>query len=229
MKLQVFRFIFPILLLIPVLLPAQRWQYLQELPKDTAAVAVPRARDNRMHVRYTGINRILPTCNIMQFGGNMGLASIGLGWDYGSRGEWETDVLFGYIPKNEGDKSYATLTLKETYVPWSISLGGGVAFEPLSAGIYFNSILSRDFWVRAPEKYPYGYYGFSTKIRLNVFVGEGITFTLPQYGRGTNAESVTLFYEFGATDLYVISGVTNRYLKFWDIFGISFGLKVKLI
>ena len=214
--------------IFPVCANGQRINYIKGLPKDTVTVWKTRRLDKRQDVRYRGLNRIIPTYNILQFAGNMGLVSLGFGWDYGCRGQWETAVLLGYVPRNDGEKSYATFTLKETFVPWSISLGERVAFEPLSAGLYLNSILSRDFWVREPDKYPYGYYGFSTKIRLNLFVGEGITFYTPSH-KESAVRSVTLFYELGATDLYVISSATNKYLGFWDLFGLSFGIKVKLV
>ena len=42
-------------------------------------------------------------------------------------------------------------------------------------------------------------------------------------------KAASLFYEFGTADMYLISKATNRYLKFWDIFGVSFGVKVKVI
>ena len=220
------------LLLCLMLLPAgarvQGINYIKGLPKDTVTVWKTRRLDKRQDVRYRGLNRIIPTHNVLQFAGNMGLVSLGFGWDYGCRGQWETAVLLGYIPRNDGEKSYATFTLKETFIPWSISLGEKVAFEPLSAGLYLNSILSRDFWVREPDKYPYGYYGFSTKMRLNLFVGEGITLYTPSH-KESAIRSVTLFYEFGATDLYVISSATNKYLGFWDLFGLSFGIKIKLV
>lgn len=215
-------------LMIPLCAEGQRINYIKGLQKDTVTVWKERRLDKRQDVRYRGLNRIIPTHNILQFAGNMGLVSLGFGWDYGCRGQWETAMLFGYIPRNDGEKSYATFTIKETFIPWSISLSERVAFEPLSTGLYFNSILSRDFWVREPDKYPYGYYGFSTKMRLNLFVGEGVTFYTPSH-KESAIRSVTLFYEFGATDLYVISSATNKYLGFWDLFGLSFGIKVKLV
>lgn len=206
----------------------QSLQYVKSLPKDTVHIEKTRKNDPRRHIKYRGINRIIPTMNLAQVGGNMGLVSIGLGWDHGCRGQWETAAMFGFIPKEEGEKSYVTFTLKETFIPWSVSLGEYLAFEPLTCGIYFNSILSRDFLVREPDKYPKGYYGFSTKIRLNLCVGESITF-YPKRGEDHILKSATIFYEFGTTDIYFISGVTNRHLKFWDLYGLSFGIKVKLI
>ena len=217
-----------VLIFCSSLLHAQKIDYIKSLPKDTVKVADQRARDKRIHIKYNGANRIIPTMGIVQFAGNMGLVSVGAGWDHGSRGQWETSLLAGLIPKEEGRKRYITVTVKETYIPWSIQINDRYSFEPLTCGLYLNSIISRDFWVREPDYYPNSYYGFSTKIRANVFIGESLTFyTAPR--SACLLRYASLFYEFGTADMYIISKATNKYLKFWDIFGLSFGLKVKVI
>ena len=216
-----------VLIFISGFLYAQPSAYIKSLPKDTVKVTDGRTQDKRLHIKFTGVNRIIPTMYIAQFAGNMGLVSIGLGWDHGARGQWETALLAGFIPKEEGHKKYATVTVKETFTPWSIRVNDSFAFEPLTCGLYFNSIISRNFWVKEPDHYPNSYYGFSTKIRANVFIGECFTFYTSK--KNTLLRYASLFYEFGTADMYVISKATNKYLKFWDIFGVSFGVKVKVI
>ena len=216
-----------VLVFIAGFLHAQPSAYMKSLPKDTVKVADGRAKDIRLHIKYKGVNRIIPTMAIAQFAGNMGLVSVGVGWDHGARGQWETSLLAGFLPREEGRKRYITATLKETYTPWSIQVNDRFSFEPLTCGLYFNSILSRDFWVKEPDHYPSSYYGFSTKIRANVFIGESFSFYTAR--SGSLLRYASLFYEFGTADMYVISKATNKYLKFWDIFGLSFGVKVKLI
>ena len=207
-------------------LRAQSVDWLKSLPRDTVQVTDQRVKDKRLHIKYTGTNRFLPTMGIVQFAGNMGLVSVGAGWDHGTRAQWETSLLAGLIPKEEGRKRYITITLKESYIPWSIQVNDRFSFEPLTCGLYLNSIISRDFWLLEPDHYPNSYYGFSTKIRANLFIGESLTFyTAPHSGNLVRYAS--LFYEFGTADMYIISKATNRYLKFWDIFGLSFGVKLK--
>lgn len=206
----------------------QHIDYIKSLQKDTVSIVQQGDPDKRIHIRYKGINRIIPTIAIGQFAGNMGLVSVGAGWDHGARAQWETALMAGIIPKEEGKKSYVTVTLKETFTPWSIQMSNRWSFEPLTCALYFNSIISRDFWVREPEHYPKSYYGFSTKIRANISIGESITF-YTRREKGSLLRYTSLFYEFGTADMYIISKATNKYLKFWDIFGISFGVKMKLI
>ena len=78
----------------------------------------------------------------------MGLLSFGTGWDYGKRNQWETDLLLGFIPKYSSKKAKVTMTLKQNYMPWSINLGKGFSTEPLSCGLYLNTVFGNQFWVR---------------------------------------------------------------------------------
>lgn len=229
MRLWIFKTLYiAVFMLCSANLYAQKIDYIKSLPKDTVQAMDHRPRDKRMHIKYIGTNRIIPTMGITQFAGNMGLVSLGAGWDHGLRGQWETSLLAGMIPKEEGRKRYITVTVKETYIPWSIQVNDRCSFEPFTCGLYLNSIISRDFWVREPDHYPNSYYGFSTKIRANIFIGESLTFYTAPY-RARLLRYASLFYEFGTADMYVISKATNKYLKFWDIFGVSFGVKVKVI
>jgi hypothetical protein len=116
------------------------------------------------------------------------------------------------------------MTLKQNYMPWSINLGKGFSTEPLSCGLYLNTVFGNQFWVSEPERYPKGYYGFSSKVRIHVFMGQRLTYDIDP-NRRFLAKSVTFFYEISTCDLYLISGVTNSYLRPRDYLSLSFGLK----
>lgn len=180
--------------------------------------------DNRVHRFRRNWERIIPTHSKIQYAGNMGLLSFGTGWDYGKRNQWETDVLLGFIPKYSSKKAKVTMTLKQNYMPWSINIGKGFSTEPLACGLYMNTVFGNQFWVNEPERYPKGYYGFSSKVRFHVFMGQRLTYDIdPQ--RRFMAKSVTFFYEISTCDLYVISAVNNSYLRPRDYLSLSFGLK----
>ena len=180
--------------------------------------------DRRVHRFRKNWERIIPTHSKIQYAGNMGLLSFGTGWDYGKRNQWETDLLLGFIPKYSSKKAKVTLTLKQNYMPWSINLGKGFSTEPLSCGLYLNTVFGNQFWVSEPERYPKGYYGFSSKVRIHVFMGQRLTYDIDP-NRRFLAKSVTFFYEISTCDLYLISGVTNSYLRPRDYLSLSFGLK----
>ena len=69
--------------------------------------------DKRVHRYRKHWAALIPTQFIIQNAGNMGVVSAGLGWDYGNRRQWETDLLFGYIPAHQSTRGKLTMTLKQ--------------------------------------------------------------------------------------------------------------------
>lgn len=191
----------------------------------TVSSVAGNAHDKRGYHYRQQWQSLIPTHAKLQYAGNMGALSLGLGWDYGRKNQWETDVLFGYLPKHESKRSKITFTLKQNYIPWSIDLKHGYALEPLTCGLYVNTVFGDEFWVKEPDRYPKGYYGFSSKIRFHIFAGQRITFTLPEDNH--LAKELTFFYEFSTCDLQVVSAFTNSYLKPKDFLCLSIGLKMQ--
>lgn len=183
--------------------------------------------DRRVNRYRRAFSSLIPTNMLMQFYGDMGLVSMGVGWDYGKRGEWETDLLLGVIPKYNSSETKMTLTLKQTYTPWSFYLGSHFSLEPLTCGLYFNTVFSEHFWTKEPERYPSGYYGFSTRIRSHIFLGQGLTYEIP-HNRRLFTKAVTAFYEISSCDIYIISAFGNSYLRPSDYLKLSFGLKFQI-
>lgn len=195
----------------------------------TGAQAQEQTRHERTVEHYkSSWDKLIPRYSKLQFAGSMGFLSAGIGWDYGRAKHWETDVLIGFVPAFKHDDTKITFTVKQNYMPWKINFSERFMFEPLACGLYINMIFSDNFWARAPIKYPNNkYYSFSTRIRTNVFLGERITFNLNPQKRIN--QSITLFYELSTNDLYIISAVSNHYIKLKDILGLSFGVKVQFL
>lgn len=182
----------------------------------------------RRITRYQNLwQSLIPSYTKIQYAGSMGLISIGTGWDYGKNNQWETDIFVGFVPKYSTESVKFTLTLKQNFIPWNLRLNDHFRLDPLTCGVYFNTVFGEEFWVSEPDKYPSGYYPFSTKLRLNIFVGQRITFQIPQE-RLQFAKSVTFFYEISTNELYLISAIQNSYLKPKDYLGLSLGLKFQL-
>ena len=89
---------------------------------DSIAPAVKEHRwDKRKHLRYDERwERLKPTHLKWQYAGGMGLNSVGVGWDYGRRCQWETDFQVGFLPAKYAEKFRLTFTVKQNYIPWSI-------------------------------------------------------------------------------------------------------------
>ena len=176
---------------------------------------------------------LIPTHFVIQNAGNMGVVSAGVGWSYGKRRQWETDLLFGYIPKHDSSRGKLTTTLKGNYIPWDIDLSsisakvpeGRWNVEPLTTSLYINTVYGHEFWKSQPGRYPDKYYEFmSTKFRLNLAIGQRITFNIPENKRKRHSR-MSLFYEVGTCDLYVRSMFQSGDVKLKDVLGLSIGLK----
>ena len=197
----------------------------------TAADTLPVApKYERRISRYRSAwQSLIPTQFILQNAGNMGLLSLGIGWNYGRRDQWETHLLVGRMPKYRSTRGKMTMTLKETFIPWRIGIGKGWDVEPLTTGLYINTVYGHEFWKSQPNRYPDKYYEFmSTKFRLNVFLGERITKTVPN-NRRKFIKSITGFYELSTCDLYIRSMIQDSSVHLNDIVGLSLGVKLQFM
>lgn len=223
MKLFIFELLKTCLITLVIVVSASERGTAENLRTEAGAVRLERKLE-----RYKeGWSRLIPRYQKVQYAGSMGLISLGVGWDYGKKKQWETDLFLGYLPRFDGDKGHVTITLKENYIPWKLNFKKDrLSFEPFTASLYMNKIFGNEFWSREPDKYPDGYYGVATNFRFNIAFGQRIDFKMRPLGL---SEHLTLFYEFGTNDLYIISYFTNRYLKIPDIFNLSLGIKFQFL
>jgi hypothetical protein len=182
----------------------------------------------RIKKTQTFWQQLIPSHAKIQYAGGIGLVSAGIGWDYGLSNRWETDLMMGFIPSYSTDRAKVTFTLKQNFLPWNNQrLNDKVSIDPLSCGLAVNSIIGNEFWAGEPDKYPNGYYNFSTKFRFWIYIGQRITFHIPEERRFF-ARSVTAFYEISSNDLYLLNAFTNSYLKPTDYLRLAFGLKFQI-
>lgn len=172
---------------------------------------------------------MIPTQFVIQNAGNMGIASMGFGWNYGNRKRWETDCMIGYIPRHQTSRGKLTMTVKENYIPWSLTLYKGYSIEPMTASIYLNTVYGHEFWKTQPGRYPDRYYEFmSTKFRLNIALGQRFTRQIPLEKR-KGCKSISLFYEISTCDLYIRSKIMDHDVPLKDIIGLSLGIKLQTL
>ncbi len=190
------------------------------------------AYEQRIQRYKRGWSKLIPDYSKLQYAGGMGMLSVGVGWDYGKNRQWETDVFMGFVPRFTGKHGHATFTVKENYYPWEIGLSPirnttAWTLEPLSLSLYVNKIFGNgEFWTKQPDKYPDKYYVLATNLRFNLAVGQRINLAVrhPHF-----AHTVSVFYEVGTNDLYLICAIQNKTLKLHDIFSLSLGLKFQFL
>ncbi len=169
---------------------------------------------------------IIPRTVVVQYAGNIGAVSAGAEWSYGKNGRWGTSLLFGYLPKHHSDCAKGTVTLKQRFTPFNIRVKENIDFRPLECGIFFNTIMNGEFWIAEPDKYPKGYYGFATRVRSNIFIGQRFDFLLPAKYK-CNIKSLSVYYELSTSDFHICSYFPNyKYLDLSDLFCLGVGMKM---
>lgn len=182
------------------------------------------------HNRYVKFwNSLIPNFTRLQFAGSVGLVNIGLGWEYGQKRQWETDLMFGLVPKYDSDDSKVTFTIRQTYIPWEKKLTRkGMTFQPLACGVFLNSVLNSDYWSHTPNRYPTAnYYWFSSKIRLHMFIGQRYTLHIPKEKRFF-MHSISVVWELSTCDLYIVSKAVNKSLPWKETLSLSLGTKINI-
>ena len=117
------------------------------------ADSVPTRYEKMMARRMEGWKRLIPDHYKIQFAGSIGAASIGTGWTYGKKQQWETDVMLGFLPKFESEHHKAVFTLKQSYLPWRLRVKGSAwVIQPLSCSLFLSSVLSDKFWTHEPDR-----------------------------------------------------------------------------
>lgn len=178
-------------------------------------------RRERSYLRWM---RLLPKQVSLQYAGSIGLMSGGFGWTYGKNKHWETDFLIGFVPRYHSEHAHSTFTIKERYVPWHCKVSSRWTIQPLTAGLFFNTISGDDFWRKLPDKYPRKYYGFSTKIRSNIFIGQRVKYNIPSRHRVFHS-AISYYYELSTCDLYLVSKFTNKEYPWSKTLSLALGVR----
>lgn len=203
---------------------------LQEIPGSIKVDTLKVKNINTESIRTKELKRtafsLVPSSYMVQYAGSIGLLSTGAGWDYGRSKQWSTDFLVGYVPKYDTDRPKLTLTLRQSYTPWKIRLNKQLTYHPLRTGAYLNTTLGKQFWYKEPDKYPNSYYRFSTRLRINIFAGQDFSYKIKS--SSSYFEGIKFYYDLHTSDLYLISRVQNKYLKFDDYIGLALGVKLQI-
>ncbi|MBR6831665.1 MAG: hypothetical protein IKM58_06270 [Tidjanibacter sp.] len=165
----------------------------------------------------------IPDTFSIQYAGGIGMFSAGVGWRYGQNEQWGTYILGGFLPKRDMEHSHVTFTIKQQYTPWHIPINNSIEIEPLNCSFFANTIFGEEFWMTEPDKYPTRYYGFSTKLRFNLGIGQSINFDIiPEKRR--RSRMISLYYELSVCELNIVN-MFNRYIGLDDVVCLGVGIR----
>lgn len=178
------------------------------------------------------LKKITPSYAKAQYAGGMGMFSLGMGWEYAKK-RLESDLIMGIAPSSYNFSGYDgkllyVLTLKQNYYPWKLRFKDNILFEPLTTSAYATILMNKDeeLWILPPsQRYGSGYYWHSSRIRFHVSVGERISFKLK---KSKVAKTISLFYEIGTCDLYIIDAINGNEYEFYDLLAASLGIRFSI-
>lgn len=168
----------------------------------------------------------IPNLFFLQYAGNIGFISTGIGWDYGKHEQWETHLLFGYLPSSVISRDMVTMTLRESFIPWEVKCGHLLTLNPILANLSFNTIFDTEFWITEKERYPGDYYRFSSKVRAQMGIGGRLNLHFTDYQRRLT-DRISIYYELSTYDLALISVLPNKTLHFRDTLALGLGIQYK--
>ena len=123
------------------------------IPADTDSNSTRYRKASNRYVRIW--NKLMPRHVKLQYAGGTGLLAIGPGWHYGRYHDtFETDVLFGFLPRFSSDHAKTVFTLKQVFKPWHVKVSPQLTLSPLNTGVFFTTISGNSFWKKQPQKYP---------------------------------------------------------------------------
>ncbi|MGD2033447.1 MAG: hypothetical protein PVF73_00205 [Bacteroidales bacterium] len=153
----------------------------------------------------------------IQYAGNLGLISVGAGKNY-LRNALNLHFIYGYLPKAMNGSSVHTLAVKAAYTLGTTNLGSGLTLEyyPGLAVLYG---ITRNTYTRYPNYFPEGYYN-SNAFHLSLF--SGIRCTV--HPANPNIPKISFFTELCTIENQIWSALHTKYIGFFDIWNISFGI-----
>jgi len=162
----------------------------------------------------------------LQHAGNTGLIAPGLGYNYAKGFKIE---LFGtYIPKQILGNSVFLIAGKNTYNPLQILIGNKYKISPVIVGFMISHTFGNDFFITTRNKsYSYGYYDFSTAIRMAILYQFQLSYdflidsTKPFKG-------ISIYWEIGLHDLDVPMLFYNKEVTLYEAITFAIGLRIKL-
>lgn len=166
----------------------------------------------------------LPHYVPLQFAGNIGFLSTGLGFS-SNKGNYHLDVLYGYVPKSVAGSYIHSVSVKN-YLPFGrYPIKRAQALIPY-AGLGISIEVSGNAFFTLPSHFPESYYDFPKNLHLLVYGGirfQHLFFDEVKWLRG-----VEFYGEAGTIDIYLWYKTMTRNIRISNVFSVALGVNVML-
>ncbi len=153
----------------------------------------------------------------LQYAGNYGLFSLGVGKSY-LQDKLNAFLIYGYLPKGMHGVTVHTFALKSVYNIASSNLSDGAYLDYYKGlGVIYG--ITRNTYLKYPDYFPDGYYEFPNALHLSLFLGLKLNLGIIS----TMFNSISFFAELATLDYQHWSAVSTKYVSLTDIWNVSFG------
>ncbi len=164
--------------------------------------------------------KIKPTTMQVQYAGNLGLVSVGIGKTFNQE-KIASYLIYGYLPKNVNGVEAHTLAWKTTMDIKKINWHGT---HTIYTGLTLMRYYANHAYLSLPDFFPKGYYG-GLPMALHTAPLIGNSFSWHSEGKQKKNTSF-VFLEISALDIYLINFYHNiSSMNFFDVCSLSFGIR----
>lgn len=171
---------------------------------------------------------LIPDAVILQHAGSIGYLSVGGSYEIFNNRRGNLDVLYGFVPRNKGGTLHI-ITTKFGYRPFVLQVKDLLTVYPINPGLFLSYTIDEKLsFLFDTEQYGKSYYGWSEALRSHVSLSQEIQLHTGRLLRTKSLNRVTIYSEFNASDLYLVSWIQNpKTLSATDVFKLGVGIKVK--
>jgi hypothetical protein len=160
----------------------------------------------------------------LQFAGNIGFLSTGLGYETNS-GNYHLNLLYGYVPASVGQHYVHMITAKNIFPLRHLPLSDHQSLAPyLGLGLMVE--VGGNAFFTLPSHYPDGYYDFPKNLHVTGFAGVRLRHLFRH--NITFLRGMDIYAEAGTIDVYVWYRTISDEIKFNQMFSLALGLNFLL-
>jgi hypothetical protein len=155
----------------------------------------------------------------LQYAGFLGLGAFGAG-DYFFNQKLETELLYGYTPKQVSTVDIHTITLKNSYIPIRFYNYSDEIYPYIGIGISY--LPKNRYAANERSEVPSNYYHITS---INALIYAGLSYKKSYHDYNDHERAVRFFIEVATLDSYLVSYITNpNFLDIQDIYSLALGV-----
>ena len=169
------------------------------------------------------VKKIKPTITQVQYAGNLGLVSVGIGKTF-CKENISSFLIYGYLPKNINGVEVHTVAWKAIVdikkIVWHGTFTG-------YTGITLMRCFANNAYTSLPDYYPKGYYNDILPMAIHAAPLIGYSYSWSSHGK-IKKNTSSIFVEVSTMDTYIKAYIDNRDKKavdFDDIWSLGIGMR----